>query len=212
MPVSNKDQAKWFLDQLKKTFSNDKKDIDKKDVNNPEEMKDKIQNYFMFTMVYDALHKDKLFSWDSIPLFFPVGMTNVGKGLKIQGINIHFLEPKNRIVFINELITLMKKVAEKKKFDPNDLDSVPDNVFQPVISKFMQGVYEGRINSAGKHIKVSYRSYFLNRIKSRLVRIPFSEYELAAKVMLPKFSTSRSKTYSWIKEMYNRYKGSNWEL
>jgi len=54
----------------------------------------------MFCFWYDAKHKDTLPIWDRFPLVFPIEEYSNG----FLGLNLHYLEPKNRTYIINKLL------------------------------------------------------------------------------------------------------------
>ena len=105
----------------------------------------------------------------------------------------------------------MEKIAERKGYDPEDLDEVPPSVFQPVLGKYMNALYEGAIKGSGSHLRVAFRSYLISHIRSKWTLIQPSEYVNAARVILPKWNNaSAAETYRYVAEQYKKYKNNDW--
>jgi len=201
----------WFANLFKRTISNKKKDSRPTDITDFGQSAKKIRNWNLYVMTYDALNKKTLETWDSIPMFFPFSGEAGASGPKIKGINTHYLRPDLRLAFFEQLTTLMEKTASKKGYDPNDLDSVPPNVFEPVIGRYMNAIYTGSIGGPGKYLRAAIRTYLISHIRSKWTLINPSEYENASRVILPKWNnSSASETYKYVAEQYNKYKNNNW--
>jgi len=210
--------AKWFFGRAKDLFSKKREtEKEKKKSGNITDLKDissKMYNFNLYMTLYpDPLYKDTLPVYDQLPLFFPISMTGAahGSGPKIQGLNIHYLSPANRKVFMQEILFVIKKNAVRAGYDPDTLDDIPPTVINGWVGKYINAVYSQQQKSAGSKIKVAYRSYLLNRIKGKMIKIKFSEWDNAVNVVLPRFKKmSPSATYQYVNEQYAKYKNNPW--
>lgn len=84
--VNNK-SAKWFEETLKKGVRGHK-------VSKPQPGK-------LYAYIYDAKHKDTLAYWDKYPLVIYLGL---GKHNLMYGLNLHYIPPKARQQFLEELL------------------------------------------------------------------------------------------------------------
>lgn len=93
-PTHNK-STKWFEDTLKKRVKN-------KAVINP-------KPGAIYTFVYDAKHKNTLPYWDKFPLIIFLGMqaSTKSKSIMMQGLNLHYITPRQRQSFLEELLIYM---------------------------------------------------------------------------------------------------------
>lgn len=84
--VNNK-SAKWFSETIKNNVRGHK-------VTRPEAGK-------LYAYIYDAKHKDTLQYWDKYPLIIYLGL---GKHNLMYGLNLHYIPPKARQQFLEELL------------------------------------------------------------------------------------------------------------
>lgn len=84
--VNNK-SAKWFTETLKKGIRGHQ-------VSKPSPGK-------LYAYIYDAKHKDTLPYWDKYPLIIYLGL---GKHNLMYGLNLHYIPPKARQQFLEELL------------------------------------------------------------------------------------------------------------
>lgn len=84
--VNNK-SAKWFTETLKKGIRGH-------NVSKPQPGK-------IYAYIYDAKHKDTLDYWDKYPLVIYLGL---GKHNLMYGLNLHYIPPKARQQFLEELL------------------------------------------------------------------------------------------------------------
>ena len=206
-----KKALKWIFNKAKQALSTRKKDEKPTDIKSLEDIGKKLRMHHLMFMIYDnPKHKKTLKYYDALPLFFPLKITIGPDGPLLHGLNIHYLQPGDRAAFINEIITLMKRTAEKQGYDPNNLNEVPDGNISKVVGKYLNAVYQG-MNSAGSRIKVAYRTYYIGRIKGKMIKIQPDEWLTAVDVILPRFNKmGPGSIYKDIEELYSRYKGSNW--
>lgn len=84
--VNNK-SSRWFVETIKKGVRGHK-------VTKPEPGK-------LYAYIYDAKHKDTLPYWDKYPLIIYLGL---GKHNLMYGLNLHYIPPKARQQFLEELL------------------------------------------------------------------------------------------------------------
>lgn len=84
--VNNK-SAKWFTETIKKGVRGH-------NVTRPQAGK-------LYAYIYDAKHKDTLPYWDKYPLIIYLGL---GKHNLMYGLNLHYIPPKARQQFLEELL------------------------------------------------------------------------------------------------------------
>lgn len=84
--VNNK-SAKWFAETIKSSVRGHK-------VTKPSPGK-------LYAYIYDAKHKDTLEYWDKYPLIIYLGL---GKHNLMYGLNLHYIPPKARQQFLEELL------------------------------------------------------------------------------------------------------------
>jgi hypothetical protein len=204
----------WLYKQAKRSLSKKKKDQSPSDIKSISEVSKKVKPYYLYFHIYsDPLYKDKLPYWDALPLYFPLELYGGGhgSGAKIGAFNIHYLKPEARAKFMGEIIKEIESVAEKKGYDPFDLDSVPEEVVAKIVGKYLESVYQG-MSSAGSHIRECYRMYLFNRISSKIIRIKVSEWQHAVDLVLPKWQGAGQGTiYKDISSLYTKYKGNSRE-
>lgn len=87
--VNNK-SAKWFAETIKKNIRGHQ-------VSKPMAGK-------LYTYMYDAKHKDTLPYWDKFPLIVFLGMGKQGTSTLMYGLNLHYIPPKARQQFLEELL------------------------------------------------------------------------------------------------------------
>lgn len=87
--VNNK-SARWFNDTIKKNVRGHQ-------VSKPEPGK-------LYAYIYDAKHKDTLPYWDKYPLIINLGFGQNGSSRVMYGLNLHYIPPKARQAFLEELL------------------------------------------------------------------------------------------------------------
>lgn len=87
--VNNK-SAKWFAETIKKNVRGHQ-------VSKPEPGK-------LYAYIYDAKHKDTLPYWDKYPLIINLGYGKNGSSRVMYGLNLHYIPPKARQQFLEELL------------------------------------------------------------------------------------------------------------
>lgn len=87
--VNNK-SAKWFTNTIKQNVRGHK-------VTRPEVGK-------LYAYVYNAKHKETLPYWDKFPLIVYLGLGKQGNTTLMYGLNLHYIPPKARQQFLEELL------------------------------------------------------------------------------------------------------------
>lgn len=87
--VNNK-SAKWFTETITKNVRGHQ-------VSKPEPGK-------LYAYIYDAKHKDTLPYWDKYPLIINLGFGQNGTSRVMYGLNLHYIPPKARQEFLEELL------------------------------------------------------------------------------------------------------------
>ena len=111
----------------------------------------------LYTYFYDPLHKDKLPYYDTFPLVIPLSLLPDG----FIGLNLHYLPPLKRALFLDKLID----------FDPY---STKDQ------KKRIDVAYDMlKATSSMKEYKPCLKRYLNTQIRSRIIPIKTSEWETA---------------------------------
>lgn len=207
----------WFIGKVKDALGKQTKGKKEKSTS-VKDMKDsvtKLRVFHMYVGVYpNPLWKDELPVYDAMPMFFPTGFVgpNHGNGAKIQGINIHYLPPAARKLFVMELHKILTKFAEQKGYDVDtleELNDIPQQEITKIVGRYMNFVYTQN-KGAGKMLRQCFRSYFPERFAGRLVKIKVSEWENACDVVLPAWKKMNAgAVYSWVKKGYDKYKSNS---
>lgn len=87
--VNNK-SSKWFADTMKKNIRGHS-------VTKPSPGR-------LYAYMYDAKHKDTLPYWDRFPLIVYLGLGKQGSTTLMYGLNLHYIPPKARQQFLEELL------------------------------------------------------------------------------------------------------------
>lgn len=88
--ASNTKSAKWFAETISKNIRSHK-------VTKPQAGK-------LYAYMYDAKHKDTLPYWDKFPLIIFLGTGKQGSTQLMYGLNLHYIPPKARQQFLEELL------------------------------------------------------------------------------------------------------------
>ena len=148
------ESRRWFQKKVKElgTINTTKlmNDDSLKEVVNP-----KVGDMIMY--MYDAKGKADLPYWDAFPLTILVGPTKGG----FQGINLHYLSPGVRGQFLAKLMDM----APKKINESSRLTRIRYDALQSV-AKY-------------KEFKPCFKRYLMSQVKSKIVRVPMTEWEIA---------------------------------
>jgi hypothetical protein len=98
----SKEARDWFMEKARELNGQ----INRKKLLNDPAVKNKPnpQWGFMYMFVYDALHKDTLPYYDRFPLIILLKPAQGG----FLGMNLHYLEPRVRAIFLDKLLATLK--------------------------------------------------------------------------------------------------------
>lgn len=129
----------------------------------------------MYAFAYDAKHKATLPYYDKFPLVFPIGPAPGG----FLGINMHYLPPMLRA----KLMDALYDTVTNKKYDETTRLNISYRTLQSA-SKF-------------KEFKPTIKHYLNKQVKSRLLYINPSEWDIALFLPMANFEgASKQKVYA----------------
>jgi hypothetical protein len=166
-----KKSQKWFRDKIEDMKAPDRRALLKDDALEPttRELRGSMYMYF-----YDPKHKKTLPYYDRFPLVLLIEQRKGG----FLGLNLHYLRPDIRAKFLDELMKLSPgKITDK--------------------SRLMKARYD-LISSTRKYkeFRPCLKMYLSNHVKSRMVRVPMSEWEIAIFLPTEQFKKSQ-KSKIW---------------
>lgn len=128
----------------------------------------------MFLYVYDAKYKATLPFWDAHPLIIMLSKAEGG----YYGLNLHYLPPRLRVAFLEELLKVdSKNIPESRK------DAAKATIL--------------RRASKSKFFSPMIKRYLFNHVKSKFVNIPQDEWFHVATLPTAKWKGSTAnKVYS----------------
>jgi len=134
----------------------------------------------MIMYFYDPKHKATLPYYDRFPLTIMVQPANGG----FHGLNLHYLAPGVRARFLDDLMS----TAPKTMTDTTRIKITYD-----------------KLNSARKfkEFKPCYKHYLTSHIKSNMVRVPMTEWDIAIFLPTEQFVKVKSETvYRYSRKQY----------
>ena len=148
---------KWFEANVKKLGQVNRTQLLRDDALEPTSRNIAGNMYMYF---YDPKYKDTLPYYDRFPLTIMVEPAKGG----FYGLNLHYLKPTIRAAFLDELMkTAPTKITDKSRIRAR--------------YKLLAG------SRKYKEFKPCFKHYLTEHIKSKLVRVPMSEWEVA--IFLP---------------------------
>ena len=148
---------KWFQANIKKLGQVNRTSLLKDDALDPV-TKTLWGNMYMY--FYDPKTKDELPYYDRFPLILMVEPAPGG----FYGLNLHYLNPRVRAKFLDELMkTAPKKITDKSRIRARYSLLKSSKKF--------------------KEFKPCFKHYLTEHVKSKIVRVPMSEWEIA--IFLP---------------------------
>ena len=148
---------KWFAANVKKLGQVNRTSLLKDDALDPVS-KTLWGNMYMY--FYDPKTKDELPYYDRFPLILMVEPAPGG----FYGLNLHYLNPRVRAKFLDELMkTAPKKITDKSRIRARYSLLKSSKKF--------------------KEFKPCFKHYLTEHVKSKIVRVPMSEWEIA--IFLP---------------------------
>lgn len=173
---------KWFIERVKELSGriNRKKLLEDDTL---EVKKNPVWGY-MYMFVYDAKHKDTLPYYDKFPLII---MTEKAEG-GFYGINLHYLHPMTRALFLDKLMMTIKG--------------------QDLTEKTRLRIRYDILSAAKKfrEFKPCYKHYLTDQVRSKIVKVPADEWDIAIFLPTDHFSGARKQTV-W-KESADQYRQS----
>tara|TARA_E500000318_G_C3564822_1_gene215194 strand:- start:2268 stop:2861 length:594 start_codon:yes stop_codon:yes gene_type:complete len=167
----SKESMNWFRNKVKELGDVNRRTVIKdsalKTVTNP-----KVGDMVMY--FYDPKYKNELPYYDRFPLTILVDAVKGG----FHGLNLHYLAPGVRARFLDELMSL----APKKVTDTTRLARLRYNLLQGT-RKY-------------KEFKPCYKHYLMNHVKSRIARVPMTDWQIAIFLPVEQF-VKVQKTSVW---------------
>ncbi len=142
----------------------------------------------MYLYQYDALWKDQLNYWDSLPLVFFFGQFRSKAGKQIlQGLNLHYLPPAYRAKLLLELLKLKTGKSKSPK------------------ARLRLSWEAVRAVSKSKACMAAVHNYRVDHIKSKLTQIDYMHWQIVAFLQVAQWQkSSRGNVY---KDSLARIKG-----
>lgn len=138
-------------------------------------LKDKSLVGRMYFYFYDPKHKDTLPYYDKFPLVIPIKRHPDG----FIGLNLHYISPKNRIILLDKLSTILNN---------HDYDETTRFNISYNFLKAATKIYEA---------KPCMKKYLFKHIESRFLEITADEWDIAA--LLPvEFFQKEKKNKVWM--------------
>ena len=165
---------KWFQANVKKLGQVNRTSLLKDDALEPT-ARNIAGNMYMY--FYDPKYKDTLPYYDRFPLTIMVEPAKGG----FYGLNLHYLKPTVRAAFLDELMkTAPQKITDKSR---------------------IRARYKLLASSKKyKEFKPCFKHYLTEHIKSKLVRVPMSEWEVAIFLPTEQFK-KKGKAAIWADSM-----------
>tara|TARA_X000001036_G_C20676844_1_gene804511 strand:- start:1557 stop:2144 length:588 start_codon:yes stop_codon:yes gene_type:complete len=165
---------KWFQANVKKLGQVNRTSLLKDDALEPSSRNIAGNMYMYF---YDPKYKDELPYYDRFPLTIMVEPAKGG----FYGLNLHYLKPTVRAAFLDELMkTAPQKITDKSR---------------------IRARYKLLASSKKyKEFKPCFKHYLTEHIKSKLVRVPMSEWEVAIFLPTEQFK-KKGKAAIWADSM-----------
>ena len=170
-----KKSREWFQSKVKELGRVNRQALLKDDALDPTTREIAGSMYMYF---YDPKTKKTLPYYDRFPLIIMVEQASGG----FYGLNLHYLRPDIRAVFLDRLMkTAPKKVSQRSRLTKMRYDLLKD------VRKY-------------KEFKPCFKHYLTAHIKSKMVRVPMTDWEIAIFLPTEQF-TKASKTKVWSESL-----------
>lgn len=170
-----KESRAWFEKKVKELGKVNRQDLLKDDALDPTTREIAGSMYMYF---YDPKTKETLPYYDRFPLVIMVEQAKGG----FYGLNLHYLRPDIRAQFLDELMkTAPKKATNKTRLVKMRYD-------------LLKGVQKY------KEFKPCFKHYLTGHVKSKMVRVPMTDWEIAVFLPTEQFS-KKSKTAVWSESL-----------
>jgi len=167
----SKEASKWFMKNVAKLGPQTKAIL--KDERLTTKNKPVIGDMIMYT--YNPKFKKTLPYYDMFPLTIMVGPAPGG----FYGINLHYLPPKIRAIFLDHL----NDTATNKKFNKTTKFKITYNLLKAT-KKY-------------KYFKPCFKHYLSEHVSSNIMKVNASEWNIAIFLQSAKFK-KKSDTYVWV--------------
>lgn len=170
-----KKSREWFQAKVKELGRVNRQSLLKDDALEPTTREIAGSMYMYF---YDPKTKETLPYYDRFPLIIMVEQAKGG----FYGLNLHYLRPDIRAQFLDELMkTAPRKATNKTRLTKMRYD-------------LLKGVRKY------KEFKPCFKHYLTSHIKSKMVRVPMTDWEIAIFLPTEQF-TKASKTKVWSESL-----------
>jgi hypothetical protein len=135
-----------------------------------------------FIYYYDAKHKETLPFWDRFPLIIMVGEAKGG----FYGLNLHYLPPAHRAIFLDRLLETMTTT----RVTPNSRLAITYNLLKST-QKY-------------KYFKPAFKHYLTTQIKSNIKMVPVEEWHKFIFLHNGMWQKAGARTvWAWSKKQYS---------
>lgn len=132
----------------------------------------------MFFFFYDPKTKNEMPFWDKFPMVFPIHLYEDG----FLGLNLHYLDQRNRLVLFDKLMEL----AENPRLDRLQRLNLSYSVLKNV-SQFPE-------------VRPTIKRYLTSHVKSQLLRVDAQDWEIALFLPVENFQKSQKEgVWAWSK-------------
>ena len=170
-----KKSREWFQSKVKELGTVNRKALLRDDALEPTNREIVGSMYMYF---YDPKTKETLPYYDRFPLIIMVEQAKGG----FYGLNLHYLRPDIRAEFLDELM----KLAPKKATDKSRITRMKYDLLKGV-QKY-------------KEFKPCFKHYLTSHIKSKMARVPMTDWEIAIFLPTEQF-TKANKTKVWAESI-----------
>lgn len=169
----SKEARAWFTERVKELNGR----INRKSLLNDEAVKPQNNPKwgFMYMFVYDALHKETLPYYDRFPLIILLSPAPGG----FMGLNLHYLHPKTRALFLDKLVATFVKD-----------DTVSETTRMKIRYELLARA------RAHRYFKPCLKHYLFDQVKSRIAMVDATHWETAIFLPTEHFSGAQ-KTKVW---------------
>ena len=180
IPARTQNAREWYRDAARRTGALQPAKLVKSD---PERGRSQIRVGDMYLYHYDPKYKKTLPYYDRFPLTIMVEPAKGG----FYGLNLHYLSPGVRARFLDELM----KLAPKNMNDTTRL--------QRMRYKTLTGVRKY------KEFEPCFKHYLMEHVKSKMVRVPMTEWEIAIFLPTEEFKKVKAESvWRYSRKQYAR--------
>jgi len=174
----SKEAAKWFQQKVK-DMSKINMHTMLKDPRLVKKQRPRVGDMFMY--VYDPKHRQTLPYYDRFPLTIMIKQAPGG----FYGLNLHYLPPKTRAMFLDELT----KVANNQKYDETTRLKISYNLLKST-SKY-------------REFAPCFKHYLTEHVDSKIMKVEASEWDIA--IFLPTENFAKANKRKVWKDSRSKY-------